>query len=53
MFWRITDVVKQPNLNNALRIQLSLPMIPDVINERWPSLLIRNLVAEEASLPVA
>lgn len=50
MFWRITDVVKQPNLNNALRIQLSLPMIPDVINERLPSLLIRNLVAEEASL---
>ena len=33
MFWRITDVVKQPNLNNALRIQLSLPMIPLVIED--------------------
>jgi hypothetical protein len=31
VFWRITDTPEQPNLNNALRIQLSLPMIPHVI----------------------
>ena len=48
MFWRITDTAEQPNLNNALLIQLSLPMIPRVIAYVLSSLILPHLVAEEA-----
>lgn len=48
MFWRITDTAEQPNLNNALRIQLSLPMIPHVIDDISLPLFLSHLVAAEA-----
>jgi hypothetical protein len=39
---RITDNAEQPILNNVLRIQLSLPMIPHVIAEVSSPLIFYN-----------
>jgi hypothetical protein len=44
-FWRIADKAKQPILNNALRIQLSLPMTPHVIADVSLPLIFSHLVA--------